>query len=62
MFLPGGVCATHLARHLEVKILPEQLLFLQSGKGDLILRVILLNEVFNDGTGLPELDASVGIL
>lgn len=51
-----------LPRHLEVKpLLGIVVLSSKRGKAELIFLVVLFDEVFEDGTGLPDRDACVGV-
>ena len=51
---------------LAGRLVEEPLLFMESlrerGRAEFVIFVICFNEVFDDGTGLPEYDAGVWVL
>ena len=51
-----------LAGHLEVKELQGIVFLWSGGEGELVGFVVFGNEVFDDGTGFPESDASVRVM
>lgn len=60
--LPSALAKVRaLSTYLKVKPLVQQMLLLQRGVGKLVLGIVHLLKVLQDGTGLPEGQVGVGI-
>lgn len=50
-----------LSGHLEVQVLLDVVLFREAGNVELVLLVVRVDQILEDGAGFPESDARIGI-